>query len=135
MHVIRNSHSGFFVTSLLYHTSDAYLLYHKKVQSSQIYVYDSTFVSPFTLLLFGGNIKIEWEQGAVDTNRTLVTLDKWLTFRMTEHSAVLLKYLRQELEKSLALKISDPSIDLTTACANIVQTVCQLLQSDKNVSL
>jgi hypothetical protein len=40
---------------------DAYLLYHKCVQSTQIYAYDSTFVSPFTLLLFGGEMKIDRE--------------------------------------------------------------------------
>lgn len=115
--------------------TDAYLLYHKKVQSTQVYVYDSTFVSPFTLLLFGGSFKIEWEQGAIESKRTIVHLDKWLKFRMTERSAVLVKYLREALEKGLAQKISDPSIDLTTASAPIVQTVCQLLQNDKNVSL
>lgn len=27
----------------------------------QVYVYDSTFVSPLALALFGGSFKLEWE--------------------------------------------------------------------------
>ena len=32
--------------------------------STQVYTYDSTFVSPFTLLLFGGSITIEREHSS-----------------------------------------------------------------------
>jgi hypothetical protein len=31
--------------------------------------------------------------------RTVVTLDKWLSFRMSEQSAVLLKQLHKEVDK------------------------------------
>lgn len=116
---------------------DAFLLYHKKVQSTKIYTYDSTFVSPFTILLFGGEIKIQWEHGSLEGDRSIaVTMDKWLSFRMTESSAVLVKYIRHELNELLLEKFSDPAQAMEqkrkAKARAIVETIKKLLISDRN---
>ncbi len=119
------------------HGKDAYLLYHKKVQSTKIYAYDSSFVSPFTILLFGGDIKIQWEHGSLEGDRSIaVTMDKWLSFRMTESSAVLVKYIRHELNQLLLEKFSDPARAMEPQrqvhARAIVETIKKLLVSDRN---
>jgi len=116
---------------------DAFLLYHKKVQSTKIYDYDSTFVSPFTILLFGGDIKIQWEHGALEGDQSIaVTMDNWLSFRMTASSAVLVKYIRHELNQLLLEKFSDPVQAMEekrkAKAQAVVQSIKRLLTSDRN---
>lgn len=116
---------------------DAFLLYHKKVQSTKVYAYDSTFVSPFTILLFGGDIKIQWEHGSLEGDRSIaVTMDNWLSFRMTASSAVLVKYIRHELNQLLLEKFSDPVQAMEekrkAKAQAVVQSIKRLLTSDRN---
>jgi len=64
-------------------------------------LHDTTFVSPFTLLLFGGNLTLEHDphMGQGGDTRVVMRLDKWLAFNMTEATAVLVKYLRNEINR------------------------------------
>lgn len=97
-----------------------------------MYVYDSTFVSPLALALFGGSFKLEWE---TDLDKTvIVTIDKWISFRMTEANAVLIKYLRKELEDVLTDRFVDPK-GREAKDRLIIDTVRRLLVTDKNVTV
>jgi hypothetical protein len=94
-------------------------------------------VSPFTILLFGGDIKIQWEHGSLEGDRSIaVTMDNWLSFRMTASSAVLVKYIRHELNQLLLEKFSDPVQAMEekrkAKAQAVVQSIKRLLTSDRN---
>ena len=60
-------------------------------------------------------------------------MDKWLSFRMTESSAVLVKYIRHELNELLLEKFSDPAQAMEqkrkAKARAIVETIKKLLIS------
>lgn len=54
--------------------------------SSQIFLYDCTEVSPFSLLFFGGDITIQKDEG-----QETVAVDQWIVFRSPARIAHLVK--------------------------------------------
>lgn len=52
----------------------------------QIFLYDCTEVSPFSLLFFGGNITIQTDEG-----EETVAVDEWIVFRSPARIAHLVK--------------------------------------------
>lgn len=54
--------------------------------SSQIFLYDCTEVSPFSLLFFGGDITIQKDEGD-----ETVAVDQWIVFRCPARIAHLVK--------------------------------------------
>jgi len=94
---------------------------------SQVYIHDITFVSPFSLLLFGGNLFIDREHSS--SKRAVVILDEWLAFKMHEESSVLLKYLKREMDKTLLLKIEDPTTDIVARTRPVVEAIKHVLVS------
>ena len=83
-----------------------YACYHEMVKTSKIYVRDFTSVSPFSLLLFGGNLKVYHQYG-------VVAVDEWLKFRISAKPATLVKHLRAQMETMLLRKIIAPEDDIT----------------------
>lgn len=57
-------------------------------QSLQIYLYDCTEVSPYSLLFFGGDISIQKDQGQ-DT----IAVDEWIVFQSPGRIAHLVKVM------------------------------------------
>ena len=55
-------------------------VYHEKVQTTAVFLRDTTPVTPFTLLLFGGAIQVQHSTGAV-------TVDKWIQFSASGNTA------------------------------------------------
>ncbi len=53
-----------------------WLLYHKKVRSSSVFVYDVTPITPLPLLFFGGPITV-----GVDDDQQVISLDEFIVFR------------------------------------------------------
>ena len=84
-----------------------YLVYLERVQTSRVYLRDSTYVSPLAFLMFGGDIAIRHEEGEV-------TVDGWIHFRAPARSAVLLKEARRTWEALLVAKIENPSQSFRT---------------------
>ncbi|NWZ34265.1 DHX36 helicase, partial [Brachypodius atriceps] len=80
-----------------------WLVYHLKMRTSSIYLYDCTEVSPYCLLFFGGDISIQ-----KDKDQDTIAVDAWIVFQSPEKIANLVKKLRQELDDLLQEKIENP---------------------------
>ncbi|GFR82175.1 ATP-dependent RNA helicase DHX36, partial [Elysia marginata] len=63
-----------------------WMVYYHKLKTSKVYVHDSTMVSPYPLLFFGGEIQIIQEDGT-----ELVSVDDWVKFRSDRSTAMLVK--------------------------------------------
>ncbi|XP_056139059.1 ATP-dependent DNA/RNA helicase DHX36 [Lampris incognitus] len=81
-----------------------WLIYHLKMRTSSIFLYDCSEVSPFSLLFFGGDITIQ-----KDEDQETIAIDKWIVFRSPARIAHLVKSLKKELDGLLAEKISNPA--------------------------
>ena len=76
-----------------------YLVYHEKVQTSQIWLRDCTAVGALPLLLFGGEVA---RQAAAGT----VSIDGWLKLHCAPRVAVLLAELRARLDRLLQARLT-----------------------------
>ncbi|KAM4566225.1 ATP-dependent DNA/RNA helicase DHX36 [Odontesthes bonariensis] len=81
-----------------------WLIYHLKMRTSSIFLYDCTEVSPFSLLFFGGDITIQKDEG-----QETIAVDQWIVFRSPARIAHLVKSLKKELDSLLQEKISNPA--------------------------
>ncbi|CAH1239477.1 DHX36 [Branchiostoma lanceolatum] len=82
---------------------DGWLIYHMKMKTTQVFLYDCTMISPYPLLFFGGDITIQ-----KDGNQETVAVDNWIVFRAATRTAKLVKGLRHELDTVLQQKITRP---------------------------
>ncbi|NWW10729.1 DHX36 helicase, partial [Oreocharis arfaki] len=80
-----------------------WLVYHLKMRTSSIYLYDCTEVSPYCLLFFGGDISIQ-----KDKDQDTIAVDEWIVFQSPARIAHLVKNLRKELDDLLQEKIENP---------------------------
>ncbi|CAG5136541.1 unnamed protein product, partial [Candidula unifasciata] len=80
-----------------------WVVFFNKLKTSKIFLHDSTMVSPYALLFFGGDIKI-----VVEDNTELVSVDDWVTFKASATTAQLVRDLRKQLDKLLTTKITHP---------------------------
>jgi ATP-dependent RNA helicase DHX57 len=102
-----------------------FLAYYEKVQTSKVFVRDSSVPPIYALLLFGGKITVKHEAG-------LLVLDGWLELRAPARIGVLVKEVRQALDALLAMKIEDPSLDIS---ANpLLELVVALIARDGLIS-
>ncbi|KAG6617899.1 ATP-dependent RNA helicase [Phytophthora cinnamomi] len=98
-----------------------WLLYTELVQTSKIFVRESTMVNPYALLLFGGRLEVIHE-------KNLLTLDGFIRFSAVARIGVLVKSIRQHLDRLLMEKIADPSVDI--ARSELVTAISHLLKSE-----
>lgn len=76
------------------------------------YAFDTTMVSPYSLLFFGGNITTEHDECTVtnyDYSGHTVIVDDWIKFWASEKTASLVNELREQLDEVLQSKITNPS--------------------------
>jgi ATP-dependent RNA helicase DHX57 len=83
-----------------------WLLYSDLVQTSKLFVRDSTMVHPYALLLFGDQLKVVHEQGE------LHLLEGWIRFKAVARIGVLIKSIRLHLDQLLLEKIETPQLDI-----------------------
>ncbi|XP_072264096.1 ATP-dependent DNA/RNA helicase DHX36 [Pyxicephalus adspersus] len=81
----------------------SWLVYHLKMKTSSIYLYDCTEVSPYSLLFFGGDISIQ-----KDKDQDTIAVDEWIVFQSPARIANLVKDLKTELDSLLQDKIENP---------------------------
>ena len=98
-----------------------WMVFSEKVNTSKIFVRESSMVSPYALLLFGGQVAVHHESGTV-------AIDDWIRFSAVARVAVLIQKLRFGLDKVLSAKIGDPTVDMTELA--VTDVVCKLLSSD-----
>lgn len=71
--------------------------------------------------MFGGNI-------TEDREKSVIAVDKWVKFRSSSLKiSVLVRALRLELDRVLAMKISHPELELTTRHP-LIQAILLLLK-------
>jgi len=101
-----------------------WLLYHEKVQTTALFLRDTTTVTPYALLLFGnGELRIDPSLGSVRMD--------WLAFRAPVKVAVLLKEMRTHLNRVLAERVDTPTAPMSETHSKIIGAIVQLLTSEK----
>ena len=107
-----------------------YVIFLEQVQTSQVFLRDTTAISHFPLLLFGGTaLRINHSSGGI----TIMECDgsHWLEFRATAKIGMLFKLLREELDRLLMLKIEEPESSVSEHGATAVSAVLQLLAAEE----
>uniref|UniRef100_A0A7N0V4Q0 RNA helicase n=3 Tax=Kalanchoe fedtschenkoi TaxID=63787 RepID=A0A7N0V4Q0_KALFE len=100
-----------------------YMVYSEKVKTTSIYIRDSTNISDYALLLFGGNLTPS------RTGEGIEMLGGYLHFSASKSVLQLIKKLRGELDRILKQKIEEPSLDISAAGEGVVSAVVELLHS------
>ncbi len=86
-------------------------LYPLRALRRQLFIRDSSPVTPYALLLFGGEVAVQHTAGTVT-----VGPETWIRFRAAAKVGVLVKQLRRALDVLLAEKIDAPTMDITDRC-------------------
>ncbi|GFS23531.1 ATP-dependent RNA helicase DHX29, partial [Elysia marginata] len=68
------------------------------VRRTRVYVRDTSVISPYALLLFGGAIDVQHTQ-------KLISLDSWIRFRAVARTGVIFKELRTLLDGVLSSQV------------------------------
>ncbi|XP_040013256.1 ATP-dependent RNA helicase DHX29 [Xiphias gladius] len=98
-----------------------WLLYQEKVKYTKIYLRDTTLVSPFPMLLFGGDIDIQHRE-------RLITLDGWIHFQAPVRIGVIFKHLRKLMDSLLEKKLENPRMNLEGE--RTIQMILELIKSE-----
>ncbi|NXT49204.1 DHX36 helicase, partial [Pluvianellus socialis] len=110
-----------------------WLVYHLKMRTSSIYLYDCTEVSPYCLLFFGGDISIQ-----KDKDQDTIAVDEWIVFQSPARIAHLVKNLRQELDDLLQEKIENPHPvdwnDIKSRDTAVLTAIIDLITTQENES-
>jgi ATP-dependent RNA helicase DHX36 len=99
---------------------ESYLVYHTKVSSTKLYLYDVTCIPIGALLLFAGDIFISRQ-------RERIIVDGWIHLKMSELHAVLYKRLQAEIDSMLVVKIENTSSDISQQQKIIHDILIELL--------
>jgi len=86
--------------------TNPWMVYREKVKTSKVFVRDSTVVPPYSLLMFGGKITVQHEDGTI-------AVDDWIKFRAQARIGVLCRELRRLLDRLLEKKIMDTTLDIS----------------------
>ncbi|PIN16263.1 ATP-dependent RNA helicase A [Handroanthus impetiginosus] len=102
-----------------------YMVYSEKVKTSSIYIRDSTNISDYALLMFGGNLIPSKGGDGIEM------LGGYLHFSASKTVLDLIRKLRGELDKLLTRKIEDPGLDVMVEGKGVVTAVIELLHSQE----
>ncbi|GAV63865.1 DEAD domain-containing protein/Helicase_C domain-containing protein/HA2 domain-containing protein/OB_NTP_bind domain-containing protein [Cephalotus follicularis] len=111
------------VNAGIHHFPLPYLVYGEKVKTNGILVRDSTNISDYALLMFGGNLIPSKSGDGIEM------LEGYIHFSAPKSVIDLIKKLRGELDKLLKRKIQDPGLDMSVAGDGVVSAVVELLHS------
>ncbi|KAH1262508.1 DExH-box ATP-dependent RNA helicase DExH1 [Glycine max] len=100
-----------------------YMVYSEKVKTTSIYIKDSTNISDYALLLFGGNLVPSKSGEGIDM------LGGYLHFSASKSVIELIRKLRGELDKLLNRKIEEPGFDVSAEGKGVVAAAVELLHS------
>ncbi|PON63124.1 ATP-dependent RNA helicase DHX [Parasponia andersonii] len=100
-----------------------YMVYSEKVKTTSIFIRDSTNISDYALLLFGGNLIPS------QTGEGIEMLDGYLHFSASRSVLELIRKLRGELDKLLNRKIEEPGFDIATEGKGVVAAAVELLHN------
>ncbi|XVF76079.1 hypothetical protein PTKIN_Ptkin13bG0237300 [Pterospermum kingtungense] len=100
-----------------------YMVYSEKVKTTSIFIRDSTNISDYALLLFGGNFVPS------KTGEGIEMLGGYLHFSASKRVLDLILKLRGELDKLLNRKVEEPGLDISVEGKGVVSAVVELLHS------
>ncbi|PSS15858.1 DExH-box ATP-dependent RNA helicase [Actinidia chinensis var. chinensis] len=100
-----------------------YMVYSEKVKTTSIYIRDSTNISDYALLMFGGKLIPS------KTGEGIEMLGGYLHFSASKSVLELIRKLRGELDKLLKRKIEEPGLDISAEGKGVVAAVVELLHS------
>ncbi|KAF7666472.1 hypothetical protein LDENG_00106690 [Lucifuga dentata] len=107
-----------------YLQTHGWLLYQEKVKYTKIYLRDTTLISPFPMLLFGGDIDIQHRE-------RLITLDGWIHFQAPVRIGVIFKHLRKLMDSLLEKKLENPRMNLEDE--RTIQIILELIKMEHAV--
>eukprot|EP00249_Psilotum_nudum_P023285 c28819_g1_i1 orf=80-3292(+) len=100
-----------------------WLVYSDKVKTTGIFIRDSTNVSDYAMLMFGGSLEPSQRDG-------VEMLGGYLHFSAAKKTTQLVQDLRKELDTLLQKKIEQPQLDIHVEGRGVVNAVVELLHSD-----
>lgn len=100
-----------------------FMVYSEKVKSTNIYIRDSTNISDYALLLFGGSLSPSKTGGGIEM------LGGYFHFSAPESVTQLIQRLRGELDRLLERKIEEPGLDMNVQGRGVVDAAIELLHS------
>jgi len=100
-----------------------YVVFLEAVRSSSIFLRDCTPVTPYALLLFGGELSVRGDS---------VIVDGWAAFKATPRIAVMLRALRTRLNGLLLSRVATPQAEAETT--SVLKALKALLSSEAAVA-
>jgi len=103
--------------------ADSHLIYVEKIRSrDRVYLRDCSLTSPFSILLFGGDIDVLH-------NQQLVVIDRWIKYKTFARTGVIFKELRHLLDDLLQQKIDSPQTNITED--PVIRVLQEILTSER----
>ena len=101
-----------------------WLVYHQKQRTSQMFVYDSSVVSPRALLLFGGPMTYDFDS-------TKISVGPDISFKTTPQTWKIMALLREEMEIVLEQRLDDPNNDAFRRTEErVMQIILRILETE-----
>lgn len=100
-----------------------WLLYQEKIRYARVYLRETTLVTPFPVLLFGGEIEVQHRE-------RLLSVDGWIYFQAPVKIAVIFKQLRVLIDSVLRKKLESPKMSLEDD--KILQIITELIKTENN---
>ncbi|KAK4835384.1 hypothetical protein QYF36_009045 [Acer negundo] len=103
-----------------------FLVFLEKVETNKVFLRDTTVISPFSILLFGGSINVQHQTGQV-------IIDGWLKLTAPAQTAVLFKELRSTLHTIWKEMIRNPENSTIVNNEVVKSMIHLLLEEDKPI--
>ncbi|XP_036894439.1 ATP-dependent RNA helicase DHX29 [Sturnira hondurensis] len=100
-----------------------WLLYQEKVRYARVHLRETTLISPFPVLLFGGDIEVQHRE-------RLLSVDGWIYFQAPVKIAVIFKQLRVLIDSVLKKKLENPKMSLEND--KILQLITELIKTENS---
>ncbi|XP_036385727.1 ATP-dependent RNA helicase DHX29 [Megalops cyprinoides] len=101
-----------------------WLLFQEKVKYGKVYLRDTTLISPFPMLLFGGDIDVLHRE-------RLISLDGWIHFQAPVRIGVIFKHLRKLIDSLLEKKLENPKMKLEDETT--IQIIMELIKTENAI--
>ena len=98
-----------------------WLVYSEIMKTSKIMVRDCSMVPCYSVLIFGGKIDVQHEQG-------ILMVDDWAKFKAPAKIAILVREMRQLVNKLLSMKVENPRLDISSS--ELVDVLLKILTTD-----
>ncbi|XP_034701213.1 DExH-box ATP-dependent RNA helicase DExH7, chloroplastic isoform X2 [Vitis riparia] len=102
-----------------------FLVFLEKVETNKVFLRDTTIISPYSILLFGGSINVQHQSG-------MVNIDGWLKLAAPAQIAVLFKELRVTLHSVLKELIRKPEKAIVVNNEVVKSIIHLLLEEEKS---